>query len=67
MIVKMMMACKLLPILERALMIELEREAAEELRLMTPLLASHLVGLLGCMTASLCYRNALRALLLVRH
>jgi hypothetical protein len=67
MIVKIMMACKLLPILERALMIEFERAAAEELRRMTPLLASHLVGLLGCMTASLCYRSALRALLSVKH
>jgi hypothetical protein len=51
MIVRMMTACKLLPILERALMIAFERAAAEELRRIPPALlcADHLEGRLRYM------------------
>jgi hypothetical protein len=55
MIVRMMTACKLLPILDRALTIAFERAAAEELRRMVPALlcANHLDGRLGCIAAVL--------------
>jgi hypothetical protein len=54
----MMIACILLPILERALMMELDSAAAEEMRRIAPALlwANHLEGLLGCMETPRCYR-----------
>lgn len=50
----MMIACKLLPILERALMIKFERVAAEDTRRMAPLLCASFEGLLGCIAAVNC-------------
>lgn len=50
MMVIMMTACRLLPILERALMMAFERAAAEEFRRMAPALlcTDHLEGRFGC-------------------